>query len=202
MKVIQGSCPIQGHLGCQAGNTTLFFIHFFFLLHCLTTSLTQPSSSILLFFFSGGLQTCWQWCQRSWRGYLGKLVPWGGAWNVRRKFAFMNGAMDFGTYKPQVSSYGGLGNREYTWGNGTSLASRGSSSAYLFFLLHYFLADYDGPVSEAGDCTLKYHLLRHLFSQYHCNDGRNTQAHAMTLHGRNLAHTFSIKAIETVLPVV
>ncbi|XP_018554454.1 beta-galactosidase-1-like protein 2 [Lates calcarifer] len=47
-------------------------------------------------------------------------------------FGFMNGAMDFGTYKPQVTSY-----------------------------------DYDAPLSEAGDCTPKYQLLRNLFSQYH-----------------------------------
>ncbi|XP_037533696.1 beta-galactosidase-1-like protein 2 [Nematolebias whitei] len=47
-------------------------------------------------------------------------------------FGFVNGAMDFGTYKPQVTSY-----------------------------------DYDAPLSEAGDCTIKYHLLRNLFSQYH-----------------------------------
>ncbi|KAJ8368846.1 hypothetical protein SKAU_G00088740 [Synaphobranchus kaupii] len=47
-------------------------------------------------------------------------------------FGFMNGAVDLGTYKPQVSSY-----------------------------------DYDAPLSEAGDYTLKYHLLRDLFSQYH-----------------------------------
>uniref|UniRef100_A0A3Q1F9S5 Si:dkey-224e22.2 n=1 Tax=Acanthochromis polyacanthus TaxID=80966 RepID=A0A3Q1F9S5_9TELE len=47
-------------------------------------------------------------------------------------FGFMNGAMDFGTYKPQVTSY-----------------------------------DYDAPLSEAGDCTTKYQLLRNLFSQYH-----------------------------------
>uniref|UniRef100_A0A3Q4HY88 Si:dkey-224e22.2 n=1 Tax=Neolamprologus brichardi TaxID=32507 RepID=A0A3Q4HY88_NEOBR len=30
-----------------------------------------------------------------------------------------------------------------------------------------FLADYDAPLSEAGDCTPKYHHLRNLFSQYH-----------------------------------
>lgn len=30
------------------------------------------------------------------------------------------------------------------------------------------LADYDAPLSEAGDCTPKYHLLRNLFSRYHC----------------------------------
>ncbi|XP_055082194.1 beta-galactosidase-1-like protein 2 [Periophthalmus magnuspinnatus] len=47
-------------------------------------------------------------------------------------FGFMNGAMDLGTYKPQVTSY-----------------------------------DYDAPLSEAGDCTEKYHALRNLFSQYH-----------------------------------
>uniref|UniRef100_A0AAX7US39 Beta-galactosidase n=1 Tax=Astatotilapia calliptera TaxID=8154 RepID=A0AAX7US39_ASTCA len=47
-------------------------------------------------------------------------------------FGFMNGAMDFGTYKSQVTSY-----------------------------------DYDAPLSEAGDCTPKYHHLRNLFSQYH-----------------------------------
>uniref|UniRef100_A0A665UMM5 Beta-galactosidase n=1 Tax=Echeneis naucrates TaxID=173247 RepID=A0A665UMM5_ECHNA len=47
-------------------------------------------------------------------------------------FGFMNGAMDFGTYRPQVTSY-----------------------------------DYDAPLSEAGDCTLKYQLLRNLFSQYY-----------------------------------
>ncbi|KAM9359807.1 beta-galactosidase-1-like protein 2 [Symphorus nematophorus] len=47
-------------------------------------------------------------------------------------FGFMNGAMDFGTYKPQVTSY-----------------------------------DYDAPLSEAGDYTPKYQLLRNLFSQYH-----------------------------------
>ncbi|XP_034557096.1 beta-galactosidase-1-like protein 2 [Notolabrus celidotus] len=27
--------------------------------------------------------------------------------------------------------------------------------------------DYDAPLSEAGDCTQKYHLLRNVFSQYH-----------------------------------
>uniref|UniRef100_A0A3B3ZAU6 Glycoside hydrolase 35 catalytic domain-containing protein n=1 Tax=Periophthalmus magnuspinnatus TaxID=409849 RepID=A0A3B3ZAU6_9GOBI len=42
-------------------------------------------------------------------------------------FGFMNGAMDLGTYKPQVTSY-----------------------------------DYDAPLSEAGDCTEKYHALRNL----------------------------------------
>ncbi|XP_034023881.1 beta-galactosidase-1-like protein 2 [Thalassophryne amazonica] len=47
-------------------------------------------------------------------------------------FGFMNGAIDFGTYKPQVTSY-----------------------------------DYDAPLSEAGDYTKKYQLLRMLFSQYH-----------------------------------
>ncbi|KAM6933925.1 beta-galactosidase-1-like protein 2 [Xenentodon cancila] len=47
-------------------------------------------------------------------------------------FGFMNGAMDFGTYRPQVTSY-----------------------------------DYDAPLSEAGDCTTKYQMLRKLFSQYH-----------------------------------
>ncbi|XP_055369788.1 beta-galactosidase-1-like protein 2 isoform X2 [Betta splendens] len=47
-------------------------------------------------------------------------------------FGFMNGALDFGTYKPQVTSY-----------------------------------DYDAPLSEAGDCTTKYLLLRNLFSHYH-----------------------------------
>uniref|UniRef100_A0A3P8U8A9 Beta-galactosidase n=1 Tax=Amphiprion percula TaxID=161767 RepID=A0A3P8U8A9_AMPPE len=47
-------------------------------------------------------------------------------------FGFMNGAIDFGTYKPQVTSY-----------------------------------DYDAPLSEAGDCTTKYQLLRNLFGQYH-----------------------------------
>uniref|UniRef100_A0A3Q3EY36 Si:dkey-224e22.2 n=1 Tax=Labrus bergylta TaxID=56723 RepID=A0A3Q3EY36_9LABR len=46
-------------------------------------------------------------------------------------FGFMNGAMDLGTYKPQVTSY------------------------------------YNAPLSEAGDCTPKYQLLRKLFSQYH-----------------------------------
>ncbi|KAK5602187.1 hypothetical protein CRENBAI_015588 [Crenichthys baileyi] len=46
-------------------------------------------------------------------------------------FGFMNGAMDFGTYKPQVTSY-----------------------------------DYDAPLSEAGDYTTKYGVLRDLFSRY------------------------------------
>ncbi|XP_068173394.1 beta-galactosidase-1-like protein 2 isoform X2 [Antennarius striatus] len=47
-------------------------------------------------------------------------------------FGFMNGASDFNTYKPQVTSY-----------------------------------DYDAPLSEAGDYTQKYQLLRNLFHQYH-----------------------------------
>ncbi|XP_068601669.1 beta-galactosidase-1-like protein 2 [Brachionichthys hirsutus] len=47
-------------------------------------------------------------------------------------FGFTNGASDFSTYKPQVTSY-----------------------------------DYDAPLSEAGDYTPKYQLLRNLFSQYH-----------------------------------
>lgn len=38
-------------------------------------------------------------------------------------FGFMNGAMDFGTYRPQVSSYGGFRNRESTWGNVTTPVS-------------------------------------------------------------------------------
>uniref|UniRef100_A0A8C9RD74 Si:dkey-224e22.2 n=1 Tax=Scleropages formosus TaxID=113540 RepID=A0A8C9RD74_SCLFO len=46
-------------------------------------------------------------------------------------FGFMNGAVDYGTYKPQITSY-----------------------------------DYDAPLSEAGDYTKKYHLLRSLFSSY------------------------------------
>lgn len=69
------------------------------------------------------------------------------------------------------------------------------------FLLHYFLADYDAPLSEAGDYTSKYHLLRHLFSQYHCNAGCNTEAHAMTLHGRNMAHSFRMDEIKSVFLV-
>ncbi|KAL4647273.1 beta-galactosidase-1-like protein 2 [Arapaima gigas] len=47
-------------------------------------------------------------------------------------FGFMNGAVDSGTYKPQITSY-----------------------------------DYDAPLSEAGDYTKKYRLLRSLFSSYH-----------------------------------
>ncbi|XP_067102453.1 beta-galactosidase-1-like protein 2 [Osmerus mordax] len=47
-------------------------------------------------------------------------------------FGFMNGAVDFGTYKPQVGSY-----------------------------------DYDAPLSESGDYTRKYYLLRKLFTQYY-----------------------------------
>ncbi|XP_063061674.1 beta-galactosidase-1-like protein 2 [Engraulis encrasicolus] len=46
-------------------------------------------------------------------------------------FGFMNGAVDFGTYKPQISSY-----------------------------------DYDAPLSEYGDYTSKYNLLRELLKTY------------------------------------
>ncbi|KAL2095904.1 hypothetical protein ACEWY4_008052 [Coilia grayii] len=46
-------------------------------------------------------------------------------------FGFMTGAVDFGTYKPQISSY-----------------------------------DYDAPLSECGDYTSKYHLLRNLLKSY------------------------------------
>ncbi|XP_028818023.1 beta-galactosidase-1-like protein 2 isoform X2 [Denticeps clupeoides] len=46
-------------------------------------------------------------------------------------FGFMSGAVDFGTYKPQISSY-----------------------------------DYDAPLSECGDYTAKYHLLRNLLKIY------------------------------------
>ncbi|XP_055030780.2 beta-galactosidase-1-like protein 2 isoform X3 [Misgurnus anguillicaudatus] len=46
-------------------------------------------------------------------------------------FGFMNGAIDFGTYEPQTSSY-----------------------------------DYDAPLTECGDYTVKYHLLRNLLSTY------------------------------------
>lgn len=80
-------------------------------------------------------------------------------------FGFMNGAMDFGTYKPQVTSYGG------------SRAHRGCfCDRYDWILListtfvNVFAADYDAPLSEAGDYTLKYQVLRTLFSQYHCNN--------------------------------
>lgn len=116
-------------------------------------------------------------------------------------FGFMNGAMDFGTYKPQVSSYGGFTNRQHTWGNDASPISV-MHFCSPFCLLHHFLADYDAPLSEAGDYTSKYHLLRHLFSQYYCNAGCNTQAHAMTLHGRNLAHPFCTDEKGSVLLVV
>lgn len=34
-------------------------------------------------------------------------------------------------------------------------------------LIAYYLSDYDAPLSEAGDYTTKYHLLRNLFSLYH-----------------------------------
>uniref|UniRef100_A0A3B5L2K6 Beta-galactosidase n=1 Tax=Xiphophorus couchianus TaxID=32473 RepID=A0A3B5L2K6_9TELE len=35
------------------------------------------------------------------------------------------------------------------------------------FMNAYYLSDYDAPLSEAGDYTTKYHLLRNLFSSYH-----------------------------------
>ncbi|XP_030622397.1 beta-galactosidase-1-like protein 2 [Chanos chanos] len=47
-------------------------------------------------------------------------------------FGFMNGAVDFGTYKPQISSY-----------------------------------DYDAPLSECGDYTVKYHFLRGVLCNFH-----------------------------------
>lgn len=34
-------------------------------------------------------------------------------------------------------------------------------------LIAHYLSDYDAPLSEAGDYTTKYHLLRNLFSLYH-----------------------------------
>lgn len=34
-------------------------------------------------------------------------------------------------------------------------------------LIAHYLSDYDAPLSEAGDYTTKYHLLRSLFSKYH-----------------------------------
>ncbi|MEQ2183291.1 hypothetical protein GOODEAATRI_031261, partial [Goodea atripinnis] len=37
----------------------------------------------------------------------------------------------------------------------------------LAVLIAYYLSDYDAPLSEAGDYTTKYHLLRNLFSSYH-----------------------------------
>lgn len=95
-------------------------------------------------------------------------------------FGFMNGAMDFGTYRPQVSSYGGFRNQERAHEEMAQLSLAWCSSSYLFSL-RYSLADYDAPLSEAGDYTPKYHLLRHIFSQYHCNVGCNAQAHSMTI---------------------
>lgn len=78
-------------------------------------------------------------------------------------FGFMNGAMDFGTYRPQVTSYG--------WFRGQRMSQIFDDvipfNRFLLFLQMF--ADYDAPLSEAGDCTPKYQLLRNLFSQYHCN---------------------------------
>lgn len=34
-------------------------------------------------------------------------------------------------------------------------------------LIAHYLSDYDAPLSEAGDYTTKYHLLRNVFSLYH-----------------------------------
>lgn len=44
-------------------------------------------------------------------------------------------------------------------------ASLSASRAYV--LIAHYLSDYDAPLSEAGDYTNKYHLLRNLFSHYH-----------------------------------
>lgn len=43
------------------------------------------------------------------------------------------------------------------------------SACFFFIFPNVFTADYDAPLSEAGDYTPKYQLLRNLFSQYHCN---------------------------------
>ena len=42
----------------------------------------------------------------------------------------------------------------------------GSPVLAVLIAAHY-LSDYDAPLSEAGDYTTKYHLLRKLFSPYH-----------------------------------
>lgn len=51
---------------------------------------------------------------------------------------------------------------------------RGKRLPYLFLtppepaiLIAHYLSDYDAPLSEAGDYTTKYRLLRNLFSSYH-----------------------------------
>ncbi|MGH0175228.1 UNVERIFIED_CONTAM: hypothetical protein FKN15_012991 [Acipenser sinensis] len=55
-------------------------------------------------------------------------------------FGFMNGALEMHSYKADVTSYGKV------------------------FL---YPADYDAPLSESGDYTAKYLLLREVFSKYH-----------------------------------
>ena len=91
-------------------------------------------------------------------------------------FGFMNGAMDFGTYKPQVTSYG--------WFRKTKDVSDAwwmwlPFTNALLLTANVFTADYDAPLSEAGDYTPKYQLLRNLFSQYHCNVFWNIHLHGL-----------------------
>lgn len=118
MKVIRDSCPIQVHLGCHRGGTLS-------LLHCLTTSLKR--FFFFVWWFTDMLAVVSEILQR---GISVNFYMFHGGSN----FGFMNGAMDFGIYKPQVSSYGGFRNREYTWGNGTSLVS------VMQFCLPFFIA--------------------------------------------------------------
>ncbi|XP_034404242.1 beta-galactosidase-1-like protein 2 [Cyclopterus lumpus] len=88
-------------------------------------------------------------------------------------FDFMNGAMDFGTYKPQVTSYG----KGYNYPRAQTPKNKGcffirfplTNALLLPVFINVSYADYDAPLSEAGDCTTKYQLLRNLLSQYHCN---------------------------------
>lgn len=126
MKVIQSSGPIQGHLGWHRGGTlsaallnylfdtvifirldwVIFFVWWFSDMLAVVSEILERGVSVNFYMFHGG-----------------------------SNFGFMNGAMDFGTYRPQVSSYGGFRNRESKWGNVTTPVSVMQFCLPLFIVL-------------------------------------------------------------------
>ncbi|KAF3692999.1 Beta-galactosidase-1-like protein 2 [Channa argus] len=87
-------------------------------------------------------------------------------------FGFMNGALAVGlpAPKPMVTSYAVS---RCLIGEHSEGICHSKRHRCLFLapepavLIAHYLSDYDAPLSEAGDYTTKYHLLRNVFSRYH-----------------------------------
>lgn len=99
-----GSDHVQGPLGRQRGGV-LSAVRLNYLLN--TVIFIRLDWVIFLSF----------WCFSDMLAVVSEILERGVSVNLYMfhggsNFGFMNGAMDFGTYRPQVSSYGGYRNQE------------------------------------------------------------------------------------------